>query len=498
MRRWTRELLCVASLMAAASLLAPSPAAAQFHLEDSLRGSTTGNATGGAFGAEGWTITGVSDRIWYALPTLTAGSVEFTVANLTTAALPLADHEIFAMYEDGYGIGEPIPYAPDFRLNHYKILMRIYGMPEPDRVGAMKLMWGICPSGAPGYDACGCDSFFEEPFGSRLEWTGAPVRMRIEWGDGRARLLRDGAEIVSVDYTGFVFGPSDMHMMIGSPRNDGGLSAMPIGATFSDLVVDGTMGSVASCPGMPDAGPLPDAGMCGTAGAATADATAASFTSGVFPDPTDLNVEGDGTAPQAVVYLRFPPVTGAVSRATLTLNTASGGSAGGGSGQVCRVEPGAWDEATLTWGTRPMVGAACSGGARAVAPSSEVSWDVTSLVAAGGDVQLAIVSTDPDGAHYLSREAGGCATGPRLDVEYAPGVDAGAGVDGGSSGIDAAVSPTDDASTGPLDARGAAMDAGSRGIASGCGCRVSGSPWSRTGGLALVAIVALALRRRRR
>jgi len=488
----------MASLMAAASLLAASPTAAQFHLEDSLRGSTTGNATGGSFGAEGWTITGVSDQIWYALPTLTSGSVEFTVTNLTTAALPLADHEIFAMYEAGYGIGEPIRYNPEFRQNHYKILMRIYGMPEPDRLGAMKLMWGVCPSGAPGYNACGCGSFFEEPFGSRLEWTGAPVRIRVEWGAGRARLLRDGAEIVSVDYTGFVFGPSEMHMMIGSPRNDGGLSAMPMGATFSDLVVDGIMGSVAICPGMsdagpaPDAGPLPDAGACGTTVAATADATAASFTSGVFPDPTDLNVEGDGTAPQAVVYVRFPPVTGPVSRATLTLDTSSGASSGGGSGQVCRVEAGAWDEATLTWATRPTVGMVCSGGARTVSPSSSVTWDVTSLVAPGGDVELAIVSTDADGAHYLSREAGGCASGPRLALEYA------AGVDGGAIDLDAAVSATDDGGSGAVDARGATIDAGSRGIASGCGCRVGGSQWSRTGGLALVALVALALRRRRR
>src|SRR6185369_12907275 len=197
------------------------------------------------------TVTGASDRIWYALPRLASGSVEFTLANVTVAVLPLPDHEIFAMYEDGYGIGEPIGYAPAFRGNAYKTLVRIYGMVEPSRVGNMKLMWGMCPSGAPGYDACGCASFFEEPFADPGPWTGDPVRIRVEWGGGQTRLLRDGAEVVGVDWSGsgLDFGPSELHMMLGSPRNDGGLSAMPLGATFADLVVDGVEGPLATCPG---------------------------------------------------------------------------------------------------------------------------------------------------------------------------------------------------------------------------------------------------------
>ena len=81
----------------------------------------------------------MGDRIWYALPRLVSGSVEVTVSNVSEANLPLADHEIFALYEDGYGIGEPIGYAPAFRQNHYKVLLRIYGRAEPARLGAMKL-----------------------------------------------------------------------------------------------------------------------------------------------------------------------------------------------------------------------------------------------------------------------------------------------------------------------------------------------------------------------
>jgi hypothetical protein len=484
----------IAPLVVLLVVLGASHAEAQFHLEDSLRGATTGTASGGTFGADGWTVTGVSDRIWYALPTLVSGSIEVTVANVSNANLPLADHEILAMYEAGYDIAEPIRYAPEFRANHYKTLVRIYGTAEPDRTGAMKLMWGVCPSGAPGYDACGCTSFFEEPFGGAEAWSGAPRRLRIEWGDGRSRLLRDGVEIASVDYTGFTFAPSALHFMLGSPRNDGGLSAMPIGATFSDLVIDGTEGSVGMCPmtALPDAGPIPDAGMVTCDGLATADATAASWEAGVFPDATDLNVEGDGTSASSVVYVRFPPVSGPVSSATLTLTTSTVPSAGGGSGVVCEVTGGSWDEASLTWATRPTVGTRCAGEPRAVGPATVVSWDVTPLVRPGGDVVLAIVSSDTDGAHYLSRESGGCASGPRLDAALAPAADASVtsddagGLDGGALSIDAGAS---------LDARTSLADAGGRGISSGCGCRAASA---RRAGFASIGLgIVLALARRR-
>lgn len=418
------------SVSALVLCLSTPVASAQFHLEDSLRGGTMGNPARGSFGPDGWTVTGVGDRIWYALPRLASGSVEFTVSNISTANLVLPDHEIFAMYEAGYGISEPIDYAPEFRVNHYKILMRIYG--EAKRLGAVKLMWGMCPSGAPGHSDCGCGSFFEEPFENpAAPWTGAAVRVRIEWGGGLTRMFIDGAELLSIDWSdsGIAFGPEQLHMMIGSPRNDGGLSSMPMGAVFSDLVVDGTEGPLATCGAMPapDAGVPGDAGGCDAGGLAIADATAASWETGVFPDPSDLSVEGDGAAPSAIAYLRFPSIARAARRATLTLHTTSSGSAAGGSGVVCRVDGGVWDEATLTWATRPAVSAACTGGARRVGPSEEVSWDVTPLLTASGEPSLAIVSTEGDGAHYLSREAGGCALGPRLDVEGAPPVGSDAG-----------------------------------------------------------------------
>lgn len=235
-----------------------------FTLRDGLRGGTMGTAVGGAFSADGWTVQTKSDLVWYAVPRLVEGYVEFTVSGITMANLPLADHEIFSMYEAGYGITEPIRYGNEFRGNHYKCLLRIYGAPEVGRVGQQKLMWGMCPSGAPGFGDCGCSSFFEEPFGGSGAWDGTAQRVRIEWGAGRTRMLRNGAQAVEIDWSasGLRFGPNTLHMMIGSSRNAAVDSCgMPIGARFSDLVVEGNTGAQATCPIVADSGVASDAGV---------------------------------------------------------------------------------------------------------------------------------------------------------------------------------------------------------------------------------------------
>ncbi len=270
-------------------LIAPRLAEA-FHLDDTLRGSTTGHAIGGAFDASGWTATGRTDRLWWAIPRLASGSIEFTVNNISLANLTLGDHEIFSMYEDGYGIGEPIPYG-SYRDNHYKAMIRIYGQMElpADRVGRVKLMWGICPSGDPGHGACGCASFFEEPLTpAPLVWDGSSHRMRVEWGGGVSRLFRDGVEILSSTWSGFDFGPSDPHISLGSSRADAvGTAGMPVGAVFSDLVVDGVEGPLATCGGSTtDAGVITDAAaLCSSLPvieAISLTPTAGSGTSGVL------------------------------------------------------------------------------------------------------------------------------------------------------------------------------------------------------------------------
>lgn len=225
-----------------------------FMMFDSLReGGTMGTALGGTFGVDGWTVTGVADRIYWPLPRLVEGSVEFMVSGITHANLPLADHEIFALYEGGHGIQHPIGYNPEYRVNNYKTMIRIYGTQEVDRVGQQKIMWGMCPSGAPGYNdgACACaTSFFEEPFGGDGAWDGSPQRLRVEWGGGFTRYFRNDVEVLVIDWSasGTTFGPEALYVSIGTPRPEEVDSAsMPIGAVFYDLSVEGVTGPAATC-----------------------------------------------------------------------------------------------------------------------------------------------------------------------------------------------------------------------------------------------------------
>jgi hypothetical protein len=227
-----------------------------FMLSDPLVDGTLGNALGGSFGADGWTVTGNADRIYWELPRLAEGSVEFTMANVTLDNLPLEDHEVFGLYEGGYDIEHPIDYNPEYRNNNYKSMIRIYGQAEPGRSGEQKIMWGMCPDGPPGYiegDGCVCGtSFFEEPFGGDPTWDGSPQRLRVEWGGGFTRYLRNDEVILEIDWStsGLNFGPDALYVSLGTPRpEDVGTASMPIGALFSDVVIEGTTGPVQSCPG---------------------------------------------------------------------------------------------------------------------------------------------------------------------------------------------------------------------------------------------------------
>ncbi|MEZ4450280.1 MAG: hypothetical protein R3B09_12455 [Nannocystaceae bacterium] len=222
-----------------------------FMFSDPLIDGTLGAAIGGAFGPEGWTVTGVADRIYWEIPSLGEGSVEFTVAGITLDNLPLNDHEIFAMYEGGYDIEHPIDYNPEFRNNAFKSMIRIYGVAEGDRVGKQKIMWGICPFGPPGYHGgeCPCvdpPGFFDEPFGGDPNWDGSPQRLRVEWGPDRVtRYLRNDVEVLSIDWSsaGLTFGPESLYVSLGNPRPlEVDTAGMPIGAVFSDLVIEGWTG----------------------------------------------------------------------------------------------------------------------------------------------------------------------------------------------------------------------------------------------------------------
>jgi hypothetical protein len=221
---------------------------------DPLTGGTTGTAVGGSFDANGWTVTERTDRVYWALPRLVEGSAEFTVTGLTLAKLPLNDHEIFAMYEGGKGTSHPIKYNPEFRNNAFKSMIRIYGTAEVGREGQQKIMWGMCPFGAGSHGGeCPCASgFFEEPFGGDGNWDGTPQRLRVEWADGVTRYLRNDVEVLTIEWaaSGLTFGPEALYLSLGTPRpQDVDTAGMPIGAVFSDLVVEGWTG--------------PESAMCG-------------------------------------------------------------------------------------------------------------------------------------------------------------------------------------------------------------------------------------------
>ena len=228
------------------------PSGEPFSMSDPLIDGTMGSAVGGSFGPDGWTTTDRTDRIYWALPRLAEGSFEFTVTGLTVELMPLNDHEIFAMYEGGWGIEHPIAYNPEFRVNNYKSMIRIYGQAEADRTGQIKLMWGLCPQGAPGYgiDTCACGSFFEEPFGGDPSWDGSPQRLRVEWDAMGSRLLRNGELVLDIDASasGLSLGPQALYASLGTPRPlDVDTAGMPVGVTYSDVVVEGTTGPEATC-----------------------------------------------------------------------------------------------------------------------------------------------------------------------------------------------------------------------------------------------------------
>lgn len=267
------RLRLLAAFALAGLLLGPASAAA-FTLVDSLKdGAPKGNPVGGSFGPEGWVVTDRKDRLWYAIPPMPEGAIEFTITGMSYDNMPLADHEIFAMYEAGHGITEPIPYNPPYRDNHYKVMVRVYGQGVPERLGEQKFLWGMCPAGAPGYGDCLCPKQFPVEgdgwWGGNPVWDGSPTRLRIEWKSNVARFYRDAVEVTVIDYSGsgLPYGPFEPHFVIGAPRSQDVQDAgMPVGAVISDVFVEGVEGPIQTCAGPlvepddppddpPDAGP---------------------------------------------------------------------------------------------------------------------------------------------------------------------------------------------------------------------------------------------------
>lgn len=431
--RWLQASLALVTALAAAR------GAGAWRLEDSLRGSTRGNLVGGSIQGDGWHVTARTDRVWYALPRLVSGSVEFTLTGLTMDRLGSTfDNEIFAMYEAGYGISEPISYS-QFRVNHYKCMLRIYGNAETGREGQQKLMWGMCPGGAPGYDGCSCGrAFFQEPFGGDGRWDGTPQRLRIEWRNGVTRYLRNGTQVVSIDWSrsGLTFGPQSLHLSLGTSRPSAVDTAqLPVGIVFSDLLIEGDEGPMAVCPGasVMDAGaptdvpPLPANTL---EFPAVEDVTVApSLPAAVYADVNDLSVGANDSE----FYLKFRVggLPGRVVRAQLVLRSSAYSSAVGDGASVFLARRDDWSESTLTWNARPGPLGARLARIQGVREDTLYAVDLpTGVIQSPGVYAFAVLpeASDDDSAHFDARErAPGRGPVLRLTVDPTlPPLDAGA------------------------------------------------------------------------
>lgn len=148
----------------------------------------------------------------------------------------------------------------------------------------------------------------------------------------------------------------------------------------------------------------------------------------VFPPVADATAGSDqpevnfGAATRLVAdkspvtqsFLRFEVVglvgepTGAVLRLWVTDKSASA--------PEVRPVTSPWEEATVTWATRPSVGSAVDD-TGSVSAGRFVEYDVSDLVTGDGPVDLALVADSTDGTDFASREDGVAAKRPQLVVE---------------------------------------------------------------------------------
>lgn len=221
-----------------------------FDLNDSLRGTTTGTMIGGQITSTGWRVMDRHDRIYWAIPPLREGAIEFTVTGMSNGSgsnMALGDMEIFTMYDGGHGMTEPVAYFYNFRNNYYKVVVRVAGTTRPDS-GEQELIWVNCAGGDPGYNSEGCpcsNGYGASPQGGLATWDGTGERFRVEWNDTGSRLFRNGTMVVEHGWDAErAYAPYDLHFSFGTARaGDIPESGLPVGAVFSDLVVDGTTGT---------------------------------------------------------------------------------------------------------------------------------------------------------------------------------------------------------------------------------------------------------------
>lgn len=137
----------------------------------------------------------------------------------------------------------------------------------------------------------------------------------------------------------------------------------------------------------------------------------------VFPDPTDLAVEADGTT----AYLKFevPAIEGKITGARLSMHVSTAPSSDGDGGEVHLVADSTWSESTMTWNTRPTFEPASLGRIGPGAADTPLSIELGTAIDQGGTWSLAVFSppTDGNGTHFWSKE-GNAAAAASLRIEY--------------------------------------------------------------------------------
>jgi hypothetical protein len=213
----------------------PNAPAQNLVLEDLLQGSTTGTLSGGSFGSGGWQVTGHTNSIYWHIPTLNHGAVEWDIRGLNAneGRPGMQDKaEIFHMYDYTAGNADVAYDVPNggYRNNPYKHFVRKIGT-LGGTTNAMELVWKIGDN-------------FLEPDTPVLSWNpNTTYRFREEWGpDGAGnsvlRTYRDGVLLRTTSVAGGWTPGGHSVRIAASPRAfiapDGGA---PIDAVYSNLRV---------------------------------------------------------------------------------------------------------------------------------------------------------------------------------------------------------------------------------------------------------------------
>jgi len=214
-------------------LLLSSPLMSQagLVLDDPLQGTTLGTRSGGAFVTGGWQVTTKDDTIYWHVPTITNGAVEFDVRGLdpNECRAGMEDKaELFHMYDYTFGNSD-INYNGAYRDNPFKHFIRKIGCLDTAKADAMEIVWQIRPN-------------YVEPDTSRLSWNpNKTYHFREEWepddqGNAVLKVYRDGVLLLTTSVAG-AWNPSGHSVRIAASTRRAADAGAPIGAVFSNVKV---------------------------------------------------------------------------------------------------------------------------------------------------------------------------------------------------------------------------------------------------------------------